>query len=59
MTRGKLLDNDTMFSFFIFILMMTLGTQKTEDRTDSRNVDFRNVDSRNADSRKKKPVTTG
>ena len=32
---------------------MTQGTQKTDDRTDSRNADSRNGDSRN------KPVTTG
>ena len=36
------------FSFFISILMMTLGTQKANDRTDSRNGNSR-----------KKTVTTG
>ena len=51
MTQGNLLDNKTTlkaFSFFISILMMTKGTQKTDDRTDSWNADSRN-----------KPVTTG
>ena len=32
---------------------MTQGTQKTDDRTDSRHADSRNYDSRN------KPATTG
>ena len=32
---------------FISILMMTQGTQKTDDRTDSRNADYGNGDSRN------------
>ena len=41
MTRGKLLDTNTMLSFFISILMMTRETQKTDDRTDSRNGDSR------------------
>ena len=48
MTRGNLLDNNTTFFIFICILLMTKGTQKTDDRTDSRNADSRN-----------KPVTTG
>ena len=41
------------FSVFISILMITQETQKTDDRTDSRNADSRNGDSRN------KPVTAG
>ena len=45
MAPGQLLDNNT--TLFISILMMTQGTQKTDDRTDSRNADSRNGDSWN------------
>ena len=41
MTRGKLLDNDTQLFIFISILIMTQGTQKKDNRTDSRNDDSR------------------
>ena len=41
MTRGKLLDNNAQLFIFISILMMTKGTQKTDNRTDSRNGDSR------------------
>ena len=42
MTRGKLLDNDSQLFIFIFIFILimthfTQGTQKTDNRTNSRN----------------------
>ena len=47
MTRGKLLDNDTQLFIFISILIMTQGTQKKDNRTDSRNDDSRKKNSYN------------